>query len=125
MSRLPGGEPVPRFNGGAQRTWSQRRAEANRALREEASRVGGALEAAREEFQRERPPLRVPSLAERLEQALPGARLYETNPTQPSSERWVVELENCATWRGRGPTVYGHTRREAVDRAIALFGGAR
>lgn len=68
------------------------------------------LTAARAEFLADRPPLAVESLEQRLRRLLPGAQLDESTPG-----RVLVRLE--------GREVTGWSVREAVERAVALWGG--
>lgn len=56
-------------------------------------------------------PLVVETLHAKLKKALPGARLVRN----PSDDGAVV-------WRGLQILAAGHTAREAIDRAIALWG---
>jgi hypothetical protein len=67
------------------------------------------LVAARAEFLADRPPLVVESLDARLRRLLPGAQLDESTPG-----RVAVRLE--------GREVTGWSVREAVDRAVILWG---
>lgn len=62
------------------------------------------------------------TLAEKLSRLLPGARAYVVGMARPSDamevESWRVELN------GRVLAV-GHSEREAIDRALFLYGGQR
>lgn len=64
-------------------------------------------------------------LDSKLEEAIPGATLKE-EPTNPSEARFVV-LGKPPTSKGRknSQLAHGSTRREAVDRAVHLFGRSR
>jgi hypothetical protein len=58
-------------------------------------------------------PLVVESLTQRLERLVPGAEVD-----------WVASRNEWSVWRDR-VLATGHTEREAVEKAIALFGGRR
>jgi len=61
-------------------------------------------------------PLVVETLEQRLEKAIPGAYFSRSPRGEPMP--WAVE-------HGAKKLACGHTAREAVDKAIALFGGRR
>ena len=58
-------------------------------------------------------PLVVEPLPEKLKRLVPGARL-EHDPLNPTP--WVV-------WRGLSVLACAHSAREAVDKAVTLYGG--
>lgn len=75
----------------------------------------GHVEAALAEARAPAKPLVVEPLPERLARLVPGARL-ENDPC--SSTPWVV-------WRGLSILAAAHSPREAVDKAVMLFGRSR
>ena len=78
------------------------------------------LDAARDEFGSTRPALAVESLEDKLERHLPGARVVDTGAH--GDERFVVFQRGRYAEREVGS---GASRREAIDRAIWLFGSRR
>lgn len=65
------------------------------------------------------------ALAAKLSEAIPGAEVRE-EPANPQDSRFVVMGRNArAPHRKNAQLAHGHTRREAVDRAIHLFGRSR
>jgi len=88
-----------------------RRDQRSKARRHEENVERGFLEAAKAEGVKG-PPLVVDSLTERLAKAIPGARIdFRETLNLP----WTV-------WRGLALLAAAHSEREAVERAIALFG---
>lgn len=81
--------------------------------RVDASVPRGHLDEAMRERTAPTKPLVVESLPDRLRRLVPGARL-ENDPS--SSTPWAV-------WRGLSILAAGHSAREAVDRAVMLYGG--
>lgn len=75
------------------------------------------LDAARAELA-SGPKLVVESLEEKLERALPGAKVEDSGV--PGEFRYRVMHRGKYAWR---PVGTGGSRREAIDRAIFLFGG--
>ena len=66
-----------------------------------------------------------PDLDDKLTEAIPGATVKE-EPTNPPEARFVV-LGKPPTSKARKSSqlAHGSTRREAIDRAVHLFGRNR
>ncbi len=92
-------------------TRAERIREAKQAEREQLAKTTTLVEQAKAERSSGR-PLVVETLEERLKKAIPGARLCEV-PSKPASWRVYRESSFLAD---------GHSQREAIDRAIALWG---
>ncbi len=88
---------------------AERLREAKAAERAQLARTTTLVEQAKAE--RSGRPLVVETLEQRLQRELPGARLVRN----PSDDGAIV-------WRGLQILAAGHTAREAIDRAIALWG---
>lgn len=84
-----------------------------RQLRPAEAPPTGLVAAALAEARAPSKPLVVESLEQKLARLVPGARL-ENDPR--SSTPWAV-------WRGLSILAAGHSAREAVDRAVMLYGG--
>lgn len=63
-------------------------------------------------------PLVVETLEERLQKAIPGAYVVGGRPCDSTNEPWAV-------WTKHARLSTAASKREAVDKAIALFGGQR
>lgn len=57
------------------------------------------------------------SLTDRLKEAIPGAITWDTRRASPG-QRWSVELDGKVL-------AHGFTEREAIDRALSLYGSRR
>lgn len=73
-----------------------------------------ALDEARAEFGSARPPLVVETLQQRLERLVPGARM-DRSTVHAHEEQWRVQ-------RGQQLLAVGASQREAIDRAVFLWG---
>ncbi len=96
------------------RVAAQAKAEVRRARRAEdmAAVPQGAVERAKAEV-RSGKPLVVESLEQRLERLVPGARI-EVAPH--------CGVDSCQVWRGESVLATGASKREAIDRAVFLWG---
>lgn len=72
------------------------------------------LDEARAEFGAARPPLVVETLEQRLERLVPGARM-DRSTVHAHEEQWRVQ-------RGQQLLAVGASQREAIDRAVFLWG---
>lgn len=108
--------PRPEVSAANRRRWAARAAE---TLTPKPVVVEGSLLAAAKAERGTGQPLAVESLEEKLERAIPGAWV-----AQAFSGSWCVYGPERRVGNA-GRQTYAATKREAVAKAIALFGGGR
>ncbi len=94
--------------------WKRQMA-AKAAERESLAKSNAGLVAAARAERDSGKPLVVESLEAKLEKAIPGARVVGGRPCDDPSKPWAV-------WDSRRRLSVAHSKRDAVDKAIALWG---